>query len=128
MAKWTVPISKLVAATDHRLDLVVRKSTFEMFAAVVRRSPVDTGRFRANWNVSLNTIDTASSESTAQARAEAELRKALNFPMGGTTYLANSLPYAIRLEEGWSQQAPTGMVRITATEWRDKVASAIKNL
>ncbi len=28
-------------------------------------------------------------------------------------WITNNMPYALRLEQGWSQQAPTGMVAIT---------------
>ena len=88
---------------------------------------MDTGRFKANWNVSYGAPNTTTSASTASARATAEVRKSLTLPVGGVVYLTNSLPYALRLEYGWSKQAPTGMVRLTATEWRAKVAAANKS-
>lgn len=128
MAKWSIPMSRFTGAAARRLDLVVRKATFEAFGSAVRRSPVDTGRFRANWNVSSNEVDTSTTDMTSQARADAELRKALAFKSGGIVYLTNSLPYAARLEDGWSKQAPTGMVRVTAVEWSNKLAQVIKNL
>lgn len=31
-------------------------------------------------------------------------------------YIANGLPYILRLENGWSKQAPAGMVAITLAE------------
>jgi len=33
-------------------------------------------------------------------------------------YLTNNLPYAQRLEEGYSQQAPAGMVALTIQEFQ----------
>lgn len=41
-------------------------------------------------------------------------------------YFANSLPYAFRLENGWSKQAPMGMVKVTTAEWRDIAEAEIK--
>lgn len=128
MATWSVPLGRWSKATEAKIELVVRKATFDAFGAAVRRSPVDTGRFRANWNVSYNNVNVATSEATSATRADAELRKALSFPVGGVTYLTNSLPYALRLEQGWSRQAPGGMVRLTAIEWSQKLAAAIKSL
>jgi len=125
MAKWSTPPAELVDRMQRRLNFVVAKATFDAFASAVKRSPVDTGRFRANWNVARGTFDASTSESTAAARSEAELRKALAFPAGGVVYLTNSLPYAEKLENGWSKQAPNGMVRLTALEWSTKVAAAI---
>lgn len=128
MAKWSIPLDRLANKAEARINLVVRKATFDAFASAVRRSPVDTGRFRANWNVASGSWDPSTSESTAATRAESEIRKALSFPAGGVVYLTNSLPYAVRLEDGWSKQAPSGMVRITAVEWSQKLTQALKNL
>jgi hypothetical protein len=35
-------------------------------------------------------------------------------------YIQNNLPYAERLENGWSKQAPHGMVKITLYELAEK--------
>jgi hypothetical protein len=88
---------------------------------MVLKSPVDTGRFRANWQIGFNQPDTKTTDETdltgmAQiSRAQSELNSIkIN---GQTIYITNSLPYAYRLEyEGWSLQAPQGMVRITLAE------------
>jgi hypothetical protein len=40
-------------------------------------------------------------------------------------YLTNALPYARRLEYGWSKQAPSGMVRISAMRFAEAVRKAI---
>lgn len=127
MAKWSIPISKLVRKANGNIDLVARKATLDLFAAATRRSPVDSGRFKANWNVSYSVPDKSTTSNTATQRADAEVRKALTLPVGGIVYLVNSLPYAMRLEYGWSKaQAPAGMVRVTAREWAAKVAAASK--
>ena len=125
MARWSVPISALVKKANGRIDLVVRKATLDLFAAAVRRSPVDTGRFKANWNVAYGAPAVSVTNSTNSGRADTETRKALTLPVGGVVYLTNSLPYAMRLEYGWSKrQAPLGMVRVTAREWTAKVKAA----
>ena len=127
MAGWSIPIGKLVKKAGGRIDLVARKATLDLFAAAVRRSPVDTGRFKANWNVNYGAPNVQTSTSTAGARSTAEVNKVLSLPVGGKGYLTNSLPYAIRLEYGWSKrQAPMGMVRVTAREWSAKLSAANK--
>jgi hypothetical protein len=40
---------------------------------------------------------------------------------GDTITLVNNLPYAQRLENGWSGQAPNGMVSLTAQEFQQVV-------
>jgi hypothetical protein len=38
------------------------------------------------------------------------------------------LPYALRLEYGWSEQAPGGMVRLVAQRWKPLVEQIVKEL
>jgi hypothetical protein len=83
------------------------------------------GRFKGNWvvsigapqEVSVDRIDPSGSATLAAGRAAVAA-----FVPGQTIYLQNNLPYGPRLEyEGWSDQAPAGMVRITVAEFQDIV-------
>jgi hypothetical protein len=102
-------------------ELFYRKLTLEILSRVVLKSPVDTGRFRANWNIGNGSPDTHTDQlvdpngtSTIQLGQYQLMGMKIN---GQTIYVTNSLPYAYRLEyEGWSQQAPAGMVRVTLAE------------
>lgn len=71
------------------------------------------GRFKNNWLVSYGTpaAGTPNEPNGGGAASMAEASKSLTLPTGGQVYLVNNLPYAQRLEYGWSKQAPTGMVR-----------------
>jgi hypothetical protein len=40
---------------------------------------------------------------------------------GTIMYLTNNVPYAQRIEDGWSRQAPTGLVALTAMEFQQIV-------
>ena len=114
----------MVARSKERVDQVVRIATMHLFSQVVLRSPVDTGRFRANWNFSINSPDTSSSETTDKARGSQQAMKALQYGAGQIVYLTNALPYARRLEHGWSKQAPNGMVKVSAVEFTRFVQQA----
>ena len=84
------------------------------------------GHFRCNWNCSLNQVDTSTTDDTDQWRGKQEALKALDFPLGGIVYYANSCDYAQRLEyDAWSSQAVAGMVRISAAEFGQNVEEAI---
>lgn len=114
--------------TLEKLNLVVRKSAMEAFAEVIRRSPVDTGRFRGNWQAGIGsapagvlaTTDIGGGGSIARAQGVANGAGA-----GDVIVLANNLPYAERLEYGWSGQAPGGMVRLTAQRWQPIVNAMV---
>jgi hypothetical protein len=123
---FSIPLGQLAEKIKADLDTVVRKATFTVFSKVNLKSPVDTGRFRHNWNVSQGTVDTTTTEGTDQTRAAAQIAKVWTLPLGGVTYMANSLPYAARLEHGYSQQAPQGMVKLSAVEFSDSVQRAIQ--
>lgn len=110
-----------------RVDFVMRKLAFDALDEIFRRSPVDTGRFRASWRVSLDSAD-LSVEPPAEEGATSALP--LGAPAAGealkqfseikaevkrdrTIVISNNLPYAIPIEEGHSQQAPAGVIEIT---------------
>ena len=90
------------------------------------------GRFRANWQYGENEIPdgelyspNSSSYPDAGATVEREMAKVKIEAAGKVHYLANNLPYAQRLEDGWSKQAPAGMVALTVIEFKPIVEAAI---
>lgn len=128
MNRWSTDLAIIAERTGTRLETVVKRATFGLFATAVKRSPVDTGRFRANWNVSFDRVDPVTTEATTASRADSEVRKVLSAKLGDVTYLSNSLPYAVRLEFGWSKQAPYGMVRLAMVEHQLHVLRAVESL
>ena len=95
-----------------------------MTSKIIKRSPVDTGRFRNNWNASFGAPDGTMSTSTDPSGTKAQSNAAkllMNFDMGKTFYLTNNLPYSLRLEYGYSKQSPSGMVRLTASEFDQEI-------
>lgn len=125
MSGWSIPLDKLAARTGLKLDTVARKVTLDLFTSVVQKSPVDTGRFKANWNVG-TTPNVSFTASTNASRGLSEAQKAIGIPAGGVVYLSNGLPYARRLEYGYSRQAPAGMVRLSVREFRQFVERAVR--
>lgn len=101
-----------------RINKMGRGLGLEALRRVMRKNPVDTGLSRANWNVSRGEPDysttVSTSESTAMIRGRMTIR-----PWQITKadlFVSNGVPYIERLEDGWSQQAPLGMARITVQE------------
>tara|TARA_R110000764_G_C10736646_1_gene350207 strand:- start:50 stop:451 length:402 start_codon:yes stop_codon:yes gene_type:complete len=96
----------------------------DALTGIVMKSPVDTGRFRSNWSVSVSVPDLtilpkstikSASQVVTEGRNKIKANKKLT-----NVYIQNNLPYAMRLENGWSKQAPTGMVAITVNELKHK--------
>jgi len=126
-------IRKFQQKTNLSMDLIVRKVTIDITTALVRMSPVDTGRFRGNWMIgvgspNVSTIDAVDKDgSTTVARITTA---AGSLEAGGVVYITNSLPYARRLEYGWSKQAPSppGIVRLTVQRYSEYIANAVRHI
>lgn len=105
------------------LDLYKRITANSMQVAFAYGSPVLTGRFYASHTISVGRIDKAVKPPNPEG--DEEPYKGLpisnaaailtNFKLGNITYIANSLPYAQKLEDGYSMKAPEGVYAL-ATE------------
>lgn len=84
------------------------------------------GRFRGNWQVTFDrpavgAIDRVDKAGTATLAAGREVLAHYDSSEYGSIWFTNNVPYAQRLEYGWSKQAPTGIVRVVAAEINSKV-------
>lgn len=78
---------------------------------VIVESPVDKGRFAANWQYSFGAIDTTTTD--GEYSGEGEKAGSINrltttlsgLELGQSFFMGNSLPYAQRLEWGWSAKS-----------------------
>ena len=117
---FTLDVKNFVEKAKANPETAVRSVSFKLFSAVIKASPVDTGRFRMNWQVAQGTPATGILNGTdmngdiATANAESYIFGA---PVWHDFTLTNNLPYAERLEYGWSNQAPQGMVRINVARF-----------
>jgi hypothetical protein len=95
-------------------------------SGMVRRSPVDTGRFKGNWRVGINQPDLRFNKdlkdkagSNTINRGNAAINKA---PDNAKIYATNITPYGPLLEAGRSPQAPPGgIVAVTINDMRASV-------
>lgn len=120
-------IENFIKKARRNPELVVRQVTIKLYSAVILASPVDTGRFRMNWQATTDTPATGvliaddPSGSRAISRTTQFVQQAPNWE---EFRLTNNLPYAERLEYGWSQQAPSGVVRVTVTRFQRLIDEA----
>ena len=120
-------LKKFAQSTNLEIETVVRKVAFDIYKGITQKTPVDTGRAKANWNIGLGNIDR-----TIQDATSTELGSAgkLNIPRKGTgkkpIFITNSLPYINVLENGSSEQAPNGMVNLTMLDAQRSIRNAIR--
>jgi hypothetical protein len=129
MGQFALQLAEFAKKAGANADLVVQKVAIDLLGRVVMRSPVDTGRFRANWAVTVGAPSTGTTEATDKSgngAVEAGSRVLASFQVGPSIFITNNLPYGPRLEyEGWSKQAPAGMVRVSVAEFEGLIAKAI---
>lgn len=129
---FSLQLAAFAKKAGANADLVVRKVVLGVGKSVVEKSPVDTGRFRANWQHSVGEIDDSTSENVDPSGSAAVAGIAASIdeqPASGVVhYLTNSLPYAIPLENGHSKQAPQGMTHLTVVEYQRFVDEAVAGL
>jgi len=121
---FSVDIRKWTEGAKDKVDVVIRKVALEMFSRVIQKSPVDTGRFKGNWQVAIGSVPSGTVEiddKEGTATIAKVTAATLELKAGQTIYLVNNLPYANRLEYGHSKQAPNGMVRLTLLEFNQVV-------
>lgn len=122
---WTgVAPQAWATKTERKMDLAVRKIALELFSRVILRSPVDTGRFRGNWMVAIGSIPSGTldlNDKSGTATVSKATAATAGVKGGDVIYLVNNLPYGPRLEDGYSEQAPAGMVDLTVQEFQQVV-------
>lgn len=113
---WRGKPSDFSALVIKDCEKYIQKTAAVAFQQVVTSSPVMDGAFRGNHRISINTIDEGFdkkkqdvSGSATLAKGNAEILKA---KIGDTVFIQNNAPYALRLENGWSMQAPKGIYSI----------------
>lgn len=149
-------IADFCAKTGLKGATVIKKLAFDAFAGLMLRTPVDTGRARANWRISINKIDatveperktasalkgkggagvgysfnTGYSGSHPPSGGESSKASAALGPVvwGDVVYISNTLPYIEALENGHSKQAPSGMLRVTFLEVQSNFAAAVASV
>ena len=148
MTTFAIQVAKWAEKTEADLNTVVQVAVLDIAKRVLERSPVGNpdlwktpppkgyvgGHFRANWQYSttqapngiLDVIDNSDKGSATLGKIKASI---VPDAMGKIHYITNNLPYAQRLEDGWSTQAsPSGIVALTITEWGTIIDDAINGV
>jgi hypothetical protein len=124
-SKFEFDLGRAFEGKLDEVDDFVKSVFLEASGDIIAMSPVDKGHFRSNWGMSFGqpdgqTYDTTTAEaSTRRVEAKVATYPDKDFPVA---YLQNNLPYADRLENGWSGQAEGGMVAVTVLNLTAKYA------
>lgn len=138
---FSLDVSEFAKLTERRVQETVNLVTIDMFSRIVAKTPVDTGRLRGNWIPKKQSPDRGQypyfDKSGQQAMVEimAEFRNST----ADSHFLTNNLPYAAVVEyglypygaetqktiNGYSKQAPQGMVRTVVGKFETAMKNAV---
>jgi len=154
MGKWSLDLTKYAEAKKKQLTDVRKAVATILYTDIVKRTPVDTGRARGNWQITVGHDDTAQIErlckegdTSSMVLAETEKIKVTG---DEKIYIHNNLPYitmlefggypkevkkgtyvkgqgyVIKSEGGYSKRAPHGMVGVAMTNMTARIRRAIR--
>lgn len=122
-AEFSKTLEELAGLYEKRFGDVIRKTVLDLFAGIIRRSPVDTGTYRASHMIANHEpapeegiVKIEKGQAANEVNAIAKGAAWFWAPGMGAIYIFNNLPYAEPLENGHSKQAPEGIYRQAMTE------------
>lgn len=127
---FALQLAEFAQLAKDAVDASLREIIIEVGNSLIRMSPVDTGRFRGNWHLSIDVVENVTfddADPNGQEAIAALVSAVSDFTAGQAAYIINNLPYAIPLEYGHSTQAPKGMVRVTLARFQQIVNEAVRN-
>ena len=151
---FEVSLADFAEAIDVALPTVVKRITYDLHGRITKRTPVDTGRARASWDVKVgspsnfvppetkgsvrqkgktsvgsgqlgNDLGSGASQGGAAKDIGAEVAG-----IDGTApvFITTALDYVQYLEKGSSKQAPAGMVMLSIAEVEIELETILTDL
>lgn len=124
-------IKKFNQKTGKNIDTVVKKVAFDLSRELIMGTPVQDGTARRNWFVSMNspivrvTSDTDKNGGKTIRDAQVAVQ---GYSSGDDVWITNSVPYILRLENGWSAQRPNGWVSRSVRKFQRILRKAASQL
>ena len=142
---FALDLRRYVDKYKDDMDKVARTAVIDVGARLIEASPVGDpskwklpdsappgyvgGTFKNSWDMSVEATPTAIYDKPDKTGADSTARIDAAVPgqaAGPVYFIANTQPYAVRLEEGWSHQSPpNAMVGLTVLAWQQIVDAAV---
>jgi hypothetical protein len=120
-----IKIEKMGRYVEQQMEKLLRATVLETDSLLKQASPVDTGRFRASWQVGENSATGGIAPPGDYGAAPPLTRIGYGQEKVGNIYsVHNNLPYAEPLANGSSKQAPPGWVQGIAKDVQGRVIAA----
>lgn len=127
---WSDQLKHINEGAKNKAVAAVYRPFAKAATTVVLRSPIDTGLFVNNWNASTQFDPSTNAVPDPNANLAFMKIDVIGEKVEDSTELwfTDSLPYALDLEYGGSNQAPNGMIGITVAEMGQIVDGELKEI
>ena len=121
----TIRVGDIGNYASQQMEKLLRASVLETDSLLKQASPVDTGRFRASWQVGENSAPGGIAAEGSYSGIPPLSRIGYSQEQVGNVYsVHNNLPYAEPLANGSSKQAPAGWIQGIAKDVQGRVRIA----
>lgn len=144
MAEWSLDLTEYAKKKNVEIKKVRKAYAFALYSSIVKKTPVDTGRARGNWNISVGKEDTSVDDPSSYPKSSGKYKNKSSPPPARlkhkdpssfpdpkedeSIFISNNLPYITSLEYGSSKQAPAGMVGVTLANNENIFNAAVRSV
>lgn len=141
---FAAALIKVAKLADVELSTAIRKGVLDLFGNIILRSPVDTGAYRASHTIA--NFNPVGGEGIVPGVKGGTIPESIPLEKGanwtwkvgdGDIFIFNNLPYAERIENGWSSpsgggrsvvKAPAGVYSVALAEIAGKIHQALSGM
>lgn len=143
MGDFSLAFQNIATNSIKTTENIIRATVFDVEKEIISNSAVDEGRYKANWQVTLNTPATSTidaEDKTGNTTINKNKAVIFNNPVPLVYWITNNLDYAMKAEYGlwttkpntaktiggYSRTSPNGAVRITLQRFNKFLKDNIK--
>lgn len=119
---WSRPLSGFAREIEGQLSQQGSEMVLFALQQLIMHSPVSSGAYRGSHFVTVDNRDTASVPNNAPGEAErqAEMLLSADSKPFKQVFIQSNIAYGERIENGWSQQAPSGVYAVAENSTRER--------
>ena len=135
--QFRADIERLCQELDASIPKLIKLIALDIANMVVEGNPVDTGYSRSQWRIGINAPDTtvsgtrprnAKGQYTTITAPQLDITRLSQLSPNDHVFVTNSVDYVQFLEEGTSQQAPNGFIRLSVAQAEAKVRQYLERV
>ncbi len=127
LVEFNRELAQFAKSVPEMATVMQKKIVLEALRRLVMRTPVDTGRARGNWQVTIDQPAESQLDVT-DPDGDPTIHKGMavlaGLPDATVVWISNNVDYIEFLEQGGSQKSPEGMLAVTVAELREMFVEA----